>query len=50
MIVLLATLAFGEILVEPAPVAGTEVAITVLDDLSRPVSGATVRAVGRPGA
>lgn len=49
MILLLASLAFAEIIVEPAPVAGTEVAITVLDDLSRPISGATVRAVARPG-
>ena len=49
MIWLLASLAFAEIVVEPPPAAGVETAVTVLDDLSRPISGATVRAVARPG-
>jgi hypothetical protein len=49
MILLLAWLAHAEIVVEPPPSAGVQTAVTVLDDLSRPVSGATVRAVERSG-
>jgi hypothetical protein len=47
MILLLATLCQAAVLIEPEPVVGQESTITVLDDLSRPISGATVRAVHR---
>lgn len=46
---LLSHLACAEILIEAEPVAGKTIAIDVVDDLSRPVSGATVRAIRRPG-
>lgn len=49
IVLLLAQLASAEIVVEPAPVTGREVVIHVIDDLSRPVPGATVRAVSRAG-
>jgi len=49
MIALLATLAFADIVVESPPVAGQEVTITVVDDVSMPVPQATVRAIHRPG-
>lgn len=49
MIWILALLAHGEILVDGAPQVDSEVTVTVVDDLSRPISGATVRAVHRQG-
>ncbi|MFK7931323.1 MAG: hypothetical protein AB8H79_24280 [Myxococcota bacterium] len=49
MILLFSSLALAVLQVEAPPQAGTEVAITLLDDLSRPVAGATVRAIYREG-
>lgn len=49
MILLLAWLAHAEILVGSDPLVGEEVEITVLDDLSRPLSGTPVRVVHRVG-
>jgi hypothetical protein len=48
-LLLLPSLARADILVDPDPATETEVVVTVLDDLSRPISGATVRAIHRPG-
>lgn len=48
---LLASLAWSasNIVIEGEPTTHETVAIDVIDDLSRPVSGATVRAIRRPG-
>lgn len=49
MIALLWLIASAEPTVDPPPVVGQESGITLLDDLSRPVVGAQVRATVRRG-